>query len=450
MNTFKHRILRIGTGAGFSGDRIEPAVELCEKGDIDYLVFECLAERTIALAQLEKLSNPNGGFDKLLEQRMVAVLAICQKKNIKIITNMGAANPRAASRKVQEVARSLGIHGLKIATIIGDDVAEKINKKHCLLDMTQAPTSDLGDKFISANAYIGAEPIVEALAQNADVIITGRASDPSMFLAPQIYEFGWAMDDWVRLGRGTIIGHMLECAGQVTGGYFADPGHKLVPNIAELGFPLAEIDFEGNAVITKIKGSGGIVSEATCKEQLLYEIHDPKAYLQPDVVADFSNVCIEQVGDNRVAITGGSGHARTGKLKVSVGYDDGWIGEGQISYAGLGCVERGKLAINIIKQRIDLTKIDCTEIRGDLIGMNAILGERNNGYVNNAEIRVRFAARCPDKFNAERICREVEALYLNGPSGGGGVVTSFKKIVAVASTLVPKQLVDTKVEIIES
>ncbi|PCI88772.1 MAG: ABC transporter substrate-binding protein [Hyphomicrobiales bacterium] len=450
MNVLNHRILRIGTGAGFSGDRIEPAVELCEKGDIDYLVFECLAERTIALAQLEKLSNPNGGYDKLLEQRMVAVLPICYKKNIKIITNMGAANPLAASKKVQEVARSLGIHGLKIATIMGDDVADKIDKKNCLLDTTQASISDLGDKFISANAYIGVESIVDALAQNADVIITGRASDPSMFLAPQIYEFGWAMDDWVKLGRGTIIGHMLECAGQVTGGYFSDPGQKEVPNLAELGFPLAEIDFEGNAVITKVEGSGGIVSEATCKEQLLYEIHDPKSYLQPDVIADFSNVIIERVGENRVAITGGSGYARTDKLKVSIGYDDSWVGEGQISYAGLGCVERGKQAIKIIEKRISLTEINCTETRGDLIGMNAILGEHGNNFANPYEIRVRFAARCPDKFNAERICQEVESLYLNGPSGGGGVVTSFKKIIAVASTLIPKQLVDTNVKILES
>ncbi len=450
MNVRNHKILRIGTGAGFSGDRIEPAVELCEKGDIDYLVFECLAERTIALAQLEKLSNPNGGYDKLLEQRMVAVLPICQQKNIKIITNMGAANPLAASKKVQKVARSLGIHGLKIITIIGDDIADKIDKENCLLDVTQASISYLGDRFISANAYIGAEAIVEALAQNADVIITGRASDSSMFLAPQIYEFGWAMDDWIKLGRGTIIGHMLECAGQVTGGYFSDPGQKEVPNIAKLGFPLAEIDFEGNAVITKVKDSGGIVSEATCKEQLLYEIHDPKFYLQPDVIADFSNVMIQQVGENRVAITGGSGRARTGKLKVSVGYDDGWVGDGQISYAGLGCVERGKLAINIIKERIDLTAINCTETRGDLIGVNSIFGEDSNGYENNSEIRMRFVARCQDKFNAQRICREVEALYLNGPSGGGGVVTSFKKIIAVASTLIPKQLVDIKLKILES
>ncbi|MDN5598818.1 MAG: DUF1446 domain-containing protein, partial [Pseudomonas sp.] len=326
MNT-----LRIGSGAGYSGDRIEPAVELAEHGDLDYLVFECLAERTIALAQQARISDPQGGYDPLLAERMRRVLPCvgqrAGRRRLRVITNMGAANPLAAAGEVRRIAGELGL-GLKVVAVVGDDVLHTLSAEQ-LLDNGQT-VGALGERLISANAYLGVEGILNALHADADVVITGRVADPSLFLAPQMFEFGWAFDDWPRLGRGTLVGHLLECAGQVSGGYFADPGFKDVEDLARLGFPLAEVDADGNAVITKVAGSGGRVSRATCAEQLIYEVHDPAAYLTPDVTADFSQVGFVEEGVDRVRAQGASGRARPEQLKVSVGYLDGWIGEGQM------------------------------------------------------------------------------------------------------------------------
>jgi hypothetical protein len=445
------RTIRIGAGAGFSGDRIEPAVELAEKGELQYLVFECLAERTIALAQQAKMRDPAQGYDPLLVERMQAVLPVCRATGIKIITNMGAANPPAAARKVEEVARSLGLRGIKIAAVTGDDVLEAARRGDYRLDETGEPVSALGNQLVSANAYLGAAPIVAALGSGADIIITGRAADPALLLAPQIHAFGWSMTDWTRLGRGTVVGHLLECAGQITGGYFADPGFKDVPNLARLGFPVAEVVADGNAVITKVPGSGGMVTTATCKEQLLYEMHDPARYFQPDVVADFSGVTVTQAGPDRVRVEGGDGTARTGSLKVSVGYIDGYVGEGQISYAGPGALARGRLALEIVAERLKLTGVPCREIRCDLIGVDAILGPKlsQTGH-EPAEVRVRVVGRTDGLADAVRIGNEVEALYLNGPAGGGGATKSAKEVVAIRSVLLPERLVEPVVSYAES
>jgi hypothetical protein len=330
------RTIRIGSGAGYSGDRIEPAVELAEKGDIQYLVFECLGERTVALAQQARMKNPDSGYDPLLEERFRAVLPVCASKGIKIVTNMGAANPLAAARKTAEIARSIGLPSLKIAAIVGDDVLDACKDGDLKIMEFDGTIKQLGNRLLSANAYLGAEPMAEALTGGADVVITGRASDPALFLATMIHAFGWAMDDWNLLGQGTVAGHLLECAGQITGGYFADPGYKDIPDLARLGFPIGEVGEDGALVITKVAGSGGAVTAQTCKEQLLYEVHDPTQYIQPDVVADFSQVKVEEIAADRVRVSGGRGTERTGTLKVSVGYVDSYIGEGQISYAGPG------------------------------------------------------------------------------------------------------------------
>jgi hypothetical protein len=443
--------VRIGAGAGFSGDRIEPAVELAEHGGLHYLVFECLAERTIALAQQAKLKDPEQGYDPLLAERMQAVLPICRAKGIRIVTNMGAANPLAAARKVAEVARSLGFAGIRIAAVTGDDVLEVVRQGDWRLEETGEQVATLGNRLVSANAYTGAQPIVTALAGGADIVVTGRTADPAMFLAPLIHAFGWAMDDWPRLGRGTVVGHLLECAGQVTGGYFADPGHKDVPDLARLGFPLAEVAEDGTAVITKVSGSGGIVTEATCKEQLLYEVHDPARYLQPDVVADFSGVSVRAIGLDRVRITGGDGKPRTSTLKVSVGCSEGYVGEGQISYAGPGAVARGRLALAIVAERLKLTGLPCREVRYDLIGVDSILGPKLSAREHEpAEVRVRVAGRTDSLEDAIRLGNEVEALYLNGPAGGGGAVKSARELVGIRSLLVPEDLVTPTVHYVES
>src|SRR6202008_2963307 len=286
------RTIRIGSGAGYSGDRVEPAIELAEKGDIDYLVFECLGERTVALAQQARLKNPDAGYDPLLEERMRAVLPLCAAKGIKIVTNMGAANPEAAAKKTAEIARALGLPALKIAAVVGDDVLDACKQGDLPILEFPGSIKKLGNRIVSANAYLGAEPIVQALSAGADIVITGRASDPALFLAPMIHAFGWGMDDWNPLGKGIVAGHLLECAGQITGGYFADPPYKDVAGLARLGFPIGEVGEDGSLVVTKVAGSGGAVTEETCKEQLLYEVHDPSRYLQPDVTADFSQMTI--------------------------------------------------------------------------------------------------------------------------------------------------------------
>src|ERR1700728_4408276 len=443
------RTIRIGSGAGYSGDRIEPAVELADKGDIQYLVFECLGERTVALAQQTRMKNPDTGYDPLLEERMRAVLPVCAAKGIKIVTNMGAANPLAAARKTASLARSMGL-SLKIAAVTGDDVLAACRQSDLGIMEFEGGIGQLGNRLISANAYLGAGPMVEALAGGADVVITGRASDPALFLAPLIHAFGWPMDDWNLLGKGIVAGHLLECAGQVTGGYFADPHFKDVENLARLGFPIGEVGEDGSLVITKVEGSGGAVTAQTCKEQLLYEVHDPVRYLQPDVTADFSQVAIEEVGKDRVRISGGRCSERPATLKVSVGYVDSFIGEGQMSYAGPGALARGRLALDIVRERLKLTGVAANELRFDLIGVDSLHVAQVSGRANEPyEVRVRVSGRTENLREAIRIGNEVETLYTNGPAGGGGATKSARDVVAVASVVVPRELALPRAQFVE-
>ncbi|RDV00632.1 acyclic terpene utilization AtuA family protein [Trinickia dinghuensis] len=436
------RHVRIGAGAGYSGDRIEPAVELAEHGALDYLVFECLAERTIAIAQQAKRKDPQLGYDPLLEARMRAVLPIAVRNSVRIISNMGAANPHAAARKTAQIAQSLGLSGLKIAAVSGDDVLELVLKGEFRFEESGDEVTAYRDKIVSANAYLGSAAIVKALAAGADIVLTGRVADPSLFTAPLIHEFGWRMEDWDTLGQATVVGHLLECAGQVTGGYFVDPGYKDVPNLARLGFPIGEVSADGSVVITKVPHAGGHVSAATCKEQLIYEIHDPSRYLQPDVVADFTQVEVTEEAPDRVRVTGGRGSARTDTLKVSVGYADGFIGEGLISYGGPGAVSRARLALEIVRERLSLTNVAASELRFDLIGVDSLYGDTGAAArVEPMEVRLRVAGRTANAEEAQRIGNEVETLYTNGPSGGGGVTKLIREILAVQSVLLPRDAV---------
>ena len=345
------RTIRIGSGAGYSGDRIEPAVELAEQGELDYLVFECLAERTVALAQQARMKNPESGYDPLLEERMRAVLPLCAAKGIKIVTNMGAANPDAAAqenRRDRARARAVAAEDRRrrrrrrARRLRGQRSADHGNRRH---------RQQLGNKLLSANAYLGAEPMAQALRGGADVVITGRAADPALFLAPLIHEFGWAMDDWNLLGQGTVAGHLLECAGQITGGYFADPGYKDIPDLARLGFPIGEVGEDGSVVITKVAGLGRRGDGADLQGAVALRGARPARYFQPDVVADFSRAASRR--SRPIACASAAGAApRTETLKVSVGYVDSFIGEGQISYAGPGALARGRLALEIVRERL--------------------------------------------------------------------------------------------------
>ncbi len=431
--------IRIGAGAGYAGDRIPPAVELARHGQLDYLVFECLAERTIALAQLERRQQPDKGFDPLLAERMRAVLPVCMAQGTRIISNMGAANPLQAGHEVLRVAKEMGLQGVKVAVVQGDDVLKRLLTDGLDLPLidSDAPLSSLQDRLISANAYLGADALLPALQTDAQVILCGRVADPALFLAPLMHHFGWAATDWPQLGQGILVGHLLECAGQITGGYFADPGFKGVPNLARLGFPLAEVQADGSAVITKVNGSGGCVTVATCTEQLLYEIENPARYLQPDVVADFSQVRLTPDGADRVRATGANGQQRPDTLKVTVGYHDGYIGEGQMGYAGPGCVARGQLALELVRQRLQDAGLGQLEARYELIGVNSLLPQAQATTEPN-EVRLRVAVRSPARQQAQLVANEVEALYTNGPAAGGGATKSVREVVAAAAVLVPR------------
>ena len=442
--------LRIGAGAGYAGDRIPPAVELAQHGQLDYLVFECLAERTIALAQLERQQHPDRGFDPLLAERMHAVLPTCLAQGTRIVSNMGAAHPLQAGHETLRVAHELGLSGVKVAVVQGDDVLPRLLQDGLDLPLidSDAPLASLQGRLISANAYLGADALLPALQTDAQVVLCGRVADPALFLAPLRHHFGWAVDDWARLGQGILVGHLLECAGQITGGYFADPGHKDVPNLARLGFPLAEVQHDGSAVITKVAGSGGCVTVATCTEQLLYEIENPARYLQPDVVADFLQVQLSADGPDRVRAHGASGQPRPDTLKVTVGYHDGYIGEGQMGYAGPGCLARGQLALELVRQRLQDAGLGSLETRCELIGVNSLIPQAQARHEPN-EVRLRVAVRTSTRRQAQQVANEVEALYTNGPAGGGGASKSVREVVAAGAVLVPRDWARPHITVLE-
>ena len=443
--------IRLGAGSGFSGDRIEPAVELARDGALNYLVFECLAERTIAIAQLAKLENPDAGFDPLLERRMRAVLPHCATQGVKIVTNMGAANPLAAARRVAAICKDLGFKNQRVAAVTGDDVLDILRADDADIIETGLRASQMQASLVSANAYIGARPIADALDQGATIVITGRVSDSALFLGPLLHEFGWRDDDWANLGHGVMAGHLLECAGQITGGYFADPGVKDISGLARLGFPIGIVDETGAIEITKLPESGGAVTTATCKEQLLYEIGDPAAYMQPDVVADFSNVRVNEIARDRVVLSGASGKPAPPTLKCSVGYRDGFIGEGQMSYAGPGAFSRAKLAGEIVRERLGIVGVATSELRIDIIGADSLHGAATPQTNSEPyEARLRVVGRTDTAAMAQLIGEEVESLYTNGPAGGGGAWKGVKPVVAIASAYVAREKVRPVVTFVEA
>lgn len=444
-------VVRVGEGAGFSGAWLDPAVELAQRGNLDYLLFECLAERTIALAQLSRLTDPGGGYDPHLVRRMEAVLPHCWPSGTRIITNSGAANPAGAGERVVAIARKLGLSGLRVGVVTGDDVLDALDLDANTIAETGQTLRDIAPAIVSANAYIGAEPLVEALDRSAHVVIGGRIADPSLVLAALGHAFRWSVTDWERLGAGIAVGHLLECGPQVTGGYFGDPGVKEVGDLSRIGAPIAECWPDGTATITKLPATGGVVTTATCTEQLLYEIHDPAAYYTPDVIADFSRVQFSPEGQDRIAVHGASGRPRPETLKVAVGYRDGFIGEGQISYGGAGCVNRARQAADAVLARLANQGIDLQEVRVDLIGLTSLFGAAQPGpAAEPPEVRLRLAARTADRASAEAVGLEVEGLWIAGPYGGGGASRSVREVIAVGSVYVPRSTVRTTVTILEA
>ncbi|MVM32213.1 acyclic terpene utilization AtuA family protein [Spirosoma sp. HMF4905] len=436
--------IRIGCGAGFSGDRLEPSLILVQQGQLDYLVLECLAERTIALAQKRKRQNSMLGYDPLLERRIESLLPHLLEKKVRLITNMGAANPLAAAQKIVDIARRLNL-SVTVAAVTGDDVFSLLLGTETALE-TGKPLTNSGP-LVSANAYLGTDAILPALATNADIVITGRVADPSLFVSPLVHEFGWSLDDSDQIGQGTVIGHLLECAGQLTGGYFADPDRKDVPDMAHLGHPFADVYSDGTAVFGKVSGTGGILTVATAKEQLLYEVMDPSRYITPDVIADFTQVHLEETGHNQVKATGGRGQTRPDTLKVSVGYEAGFIGEGEISYAGSNAPGRAQLAGSIIQERL---QDRFTDLRIDYIGSTSVHRTNFGHYPDPYEIRLRVAGRASTTQQAALVGEEVEALYTNGPAGGGGARKYIHEVVGIVSTLMDREKITSSITVLRS
>ncbi|OLL72117.1 Protein of unknown function DUF1446 [Pseudonocardia sp. Ae168_Ps1] len=422
---------RIGSGAGFAGDRIDPAVELARHARLDDLVLECLAERTIALGQRRRLADPGAGHDTRLEQRLTALLPDLLAGGVRLLTNMGAANPPAAGRIVRDHLDRLGSTA-PVAVVTGDDVLDRIDP--------DAPAAEDGrplrahGELVSANAYLGADALLPALESSAAVVVTGRVADPSLFLAPLAQRLGWDLADPGPAAAGTLVGHLLECAGQLTGGYAADPGAFDVPGLARLGFPFADVAADGSAVYGKPDGSGGRLDRHTVRQQLLYEVTDPTGYRTPDVLLDLRGVRVDTAGPDRVRVTGARGRARPDELKVSVGYRAGHRLEAGISYVGPNAAARARLAADVVAERVrGLPVTPRIEVRG-----------------GDDDARLRVAAVDHDTGALDVLGHEVEALYTNGPAGGGGARAHVDEVIGVLSTLVPRAAVAPHVTLLEA
>jgi hypothetical protein len=447
--------LRIGAGSAWWGDRLEPAQLNAEKGDLDYLCFETMAEATISAAQVRKRRDPSfAGYDTYLDDRMQRVLPGCLKRGTKIISNQGWINPEGAAERIVHWLRHFGARGVKVAAVSGSLITDRVLQLTDTILENGRPTAELKDTLISAEAYLGAEPIVEALRQGARIVVTTRVADPSLFLAPMIHEFEWPPLDHVRVGQGTGVGHIMECGAQCTGGYFSDPGFKEVPEPWNLAFPIAEVESDGSAVITKVAGSGGAVNLMTIKEQLLYEVHDPAGYITPDVVCNFMNVALDEVGPDRVRVSGISGKPRTPTLKVSIGCTEGFIGEDMFFYAGPGALRRAELAKRVLEERFKIVALEAEEIRIDFIGLNAIHGPISpRSQPEPYEVAVRVAARTRTRREAEKVGREVDAMAVAGVGMTGKRVPHqdrTREIIGVWSSLVPREQIPWRINIYES
>ena len=443
--------LAVGCGAGFSGDRIDAAVlvvrTLISRGGPAALMFENLAERTLAHQHLIRRANPSLGYEPSLELELSPILADCLKHNIPIIGNFGAANPQGAALCIVQLAEKLGLPKPRIAVVMGDDLSNQEGRTIVKQHLNNA--FDEG-RFVCANAYLGAFEIAQALKQGAQIVVTGRVADPSLLLGPAIAHYQWSASDWDQLAGATMAGHLLECGAQVSGGYFADPGKKEVPGLDNVGFPIAEIFEDGSCVVTKADHTGGLVDCRTVKEQLLYEVHDPAAYITPDVVADITQVKVEQLGPDCVRLSGVKGHARTDTLKVLAYFDGGWLGEGEISYAGPNAEARARLSMEIIQKRMGRDM----PLRFDLIGLTSILGDdggsmlKNTPVTQSRDVRLRVAAKHESLARVELLLRDLTALWTGGPAGGGGVRVSKRQRLSNLVCLIPREKIPATINFI--
>jgi Acyclic terpene utilisation family protein AtuA len=424
----------IGCGAGFAGDRVDPAVAIAASGLADAVALECLAERTLVPSLRARQSDPAAGADPRLRRRLKPLLPAAGAHGCRVISNLGAANPASAARQIAALAGEIG-RKARVAGVVGDDVLAR-------KDRIEWQTPFTG-QLLGAHAYLGSEPIVEAIARGADVVVTGRTADSALFSAEVVPILNNHPD---ALAGATTIGHLLECSGQITGGNFNPIGKTALSaaDYADLGFPLATVQPDGSAEIFLLDGKPGIVDVLTCTLQLLYEVHDPSAYVTPDVIIDFTDVSFEQVGPNRVRVAGARSRGRPTRLKVS-GFVDmpGFIADAEIGFAGIGATHRGQLAADALRMR--LRDIPDEDIRVDLVGVNSILGDAAiASLAPPAEVRVHVSARCADAEMAQVVEDEVFALTLSGPTGGGSIRSERRPRLDVVDGFIDRGLVSTE------
>jgi hypothetical protein len=443
-------LVRIGCGAGFAGDRADGSLaiiaELSRWAGPRFLVFETLAERTLALCQVERRRDPARGYSPALDRMLPPALGPCLTSGIRIVGNFGGANPRAAGARIAALARKAGFPDARIAVIEGDDLTDVFSAAELAARETAGTLLSGGAPVVAANVYLGAGPIAQALDAGADIVVAGRVADPSLVLGPLVHAFGWDWTDWPRLAAGTLAGHLLECGAQVTGGYFADPGVKDVPDLAEIGYPIAEVASSGAFVVTKPRDTGGLVDRRTVTEQMLYELHDPSAYLTPDVILDITAVELADDGRDRIRVTGARGHGRPDTLKATAFVESGVLGEAEISYAGANARARAQLAADIVMARMRRRAPEL-EVRVDAIGVDSTFGALAGSPppAAPAEVRLRFAAQSVRREAVELLLDEVEALYCAGPAGGAGVRRHLTPRLASASCLVERERIVPRV-----
>ena len=450
--------IRIASGQGFWGDLIDAPYHQVTKGPIDYLVMDYLAEVTMSILQKQKNKNPELGYARDIPDLMRRILPICKGKNIKVITNGGGVNPLSCANAVIKVAEELNIKNLRIGIVLGDNILERLDE--IISSGSQLNNMETGesilivkDKLLSANVYFGAFPIVEALKSGADIVITGRTTDTGLTLAPMIYEFGWTQNDYDKLSAGTVAGHILECGAQSSGGNFLGDWQS-IPNMAEIGFPIAEAFPNGEVIITKHQNTGGRVSFETVAEQLLYEIGDPKSYITPDCVADFTSIKLEDLGNDRVRVYDVKGFPETEFYKVSCSYADGYSASATLTYSWPQALAKAKAADQILRKRLENLNLQFDEIRSEFIGYNACHGPLAKQLPEDDinEIMLRVAVRSHDYNSVERFGKEIAPLILTGPpsvTGFAGGRPKPSEVVAYWPALIPKKLVTPKVEIIE-
>lgn len=449
-------LIRIASGQGFWGDLQNAPVDQVCKGPIDYLILDYLAEVTMSILHKQKRRDPNLGYATDLILLLENLLPDIVLKNIRVITNGGGANPIGCRDAIFAVAKRLGIKNLRVGIVHGDNLIGQIEniQSHgvSLENMeTREPLALIRSELVSANAYLGAFSIVEALKEGAQLVITGRTTDTGLTAAPMIYEFEWPEDDWDRLAAGIVAGHILECGGQASGGNFS-ADWKSVPDLAHIGFPIAEAYPNGRVVVTKHPGTGGLVSVATVKEQLLYEIGDPREYVTPDCIADFTTIHLTELGDNQVEVTGVTGRPSTNFYKVSMAYSDGYVSFGTLTYAWPEALEKAKRADEILRRRLADLDLQFDEIRTEFLGFDSCFGPKAPRVDDLNEVVLRIGVRSRNKGAIERFSRELAPLILTGPpsaTGFGGGRPRPIEVMSYWPALVPKSLVTPKISVEE-